>query len=172
MRIISLLTALALLSSSHFAHYDFKEVNSSTTPGFTIDWTSRQKGLECRSRCVPKAKYVAGFCSVIASFSSAALCAIFLIQDPLVCGLLEGSTSGLAAFCGAGFLEGYCDRCEKVYSLSDVFSLSVQSYRETVDVLGPLDNILLSLEQIKVEYQDSTLKLISRLETSISQVST
>lgn len=78
-----------------------------------IDWEAKERGTECRDKCSSTTGYAAGFCTAIASFTATSACVLFQIEQPLICGLIEGPFGGLTAFCSWGFLDSVCETCEE-----------------------------------------------------------
>lgn len=84
-------------------------------PNFSINWSSKEDGTKCRERCQEITDFADGFCAAILSFTSTSICTFLIIENPFVCGFTEGSLSGMATFCGAGFLQSLCkeSKCQK-----------------------------------------------------------
>ena len=70
----------------------------------SFDWKSKENGENCRNVCDRRTAYAGSFCAATASFLTSAGCSILNIQEPLICGLIEGPSSGLDNFCGGEIL--------------------------------------------------------------------
>ena len=166
------LMALCLLTSGHLAHYDFTQISREhdlVLGGYFIDWKSRDKGTECRKKCFRKANYIGGFCAAFGSFSSASVCKLIVIRDPMICGLFEGPFAVLAAWCGSGALVRFCDRCDTAYNKADIFQLAFNNNRLVSKLLDPLNSIVIKLEEVKDNYQEATLNFMNRLESTLAE---
>ena len=113
----------------------------------SFDWTSKENGENCRNVCDRRTAYAGSFCAATASFLTSAGCSILNIQEPLICGLIEGPTSGLDNFCGGEILEQVCDECDQRYNIIDVFAFALNLENMTSKrILTPIMNVTKNLQ--------------------------
>ena len=113
----------------------------------SFDWKAKENGENCRNICDRRTAYAGSFCAATASFLTSAGCNILDINEPLICGLVEGPSNGLDNFCGGEILEQVCDECDQPYNIKDVlaFALNLES-KTSKRILTPIMNVTKSLQ--------------------------
>ena len=137
---------------------------------YFIDWAARQSGEKCRHRCEKNVAYAESFCGAATSFMTAMGCALLDISEPVICGLLEGPSTGLHNLCGSGIFDKLCQKCDASYNILDVFFVATKLQKKISDeILAPLTNVTEDLQRFvqKTASSANLNSLSSRLSSDI-----
>ena len=133
-----------------------------------IDWAARQSGEKCHRRCDNNVAYAESFCGAATSFVTAMGCAFLDIKEPVICGLLEGPSTGLHNLCGSGIFEKFCRKCDQTYNILDVFFFATKLQRKlSDDIWAPLNNVTEDLQRLVQKTAVADLNLSTVLTSNI-----